>query len=201
MPSGIKVKICGLRRPLDARAAVEAGADMLGVLLCASRRQVSLNEAAEILGEAPETVRKVGIFVDPELEEVEAAVEIAGIEVAQLSGDESPEFCDRLSIETMKSFRVTADGVVPYPFAYAGPIRHVDAPNVRGGAGIEWDWSRAAGLAAKVDVLLAGGLDLQNVARVIRAVAPWGVDVSSGVESDGVKDIEKIRRFVEAAKA
>ena len=104
MPSGIKVKICGLRRPLDARAAVEAGADMLGVLLCASRRQVSLDEAAEILGEAPETVRKVGIFVDPELEDVEAAVEIAGVEVAQLSGDESPEFCDRLSIETMKSF-------------------------------------------------------------------------------------------------
>ncbi len=201
MPSSTRVKICGLRQPLEARAAVEAGADLVGVVLCAARRQVSLLEAAEILSEVPAAVRKVGIFVDPELDEVEAAVEIVGIEVAQLCGAELPEFCDRLSIGTMKSFRMADHGVVPDPFAYAGPIRHVEAPNVRGGAGIEWDWSRAAGLAAKADVLLAGGLDPNNVAHAIEAVSPWGVDVSSGVESDGAKDIEKIWRFIEAAKA
>ena len=201
MPEGIRVKICGLRRPAEARAAVEAGADMVAVVLCPARRRVSLSRAAEILGEAPATVRKVGVFVNPRFEEVAAAIEIAGIEVAQLCGDEPPEFCDRLGIEAMKSFRVTDDGVMPDPFAYANPIRHVDAPHVVGGAGIEWDWSRAAGLAAKVDVLLAGGLNPDNVKRAIEAVSPWGVDVSSGVESDGDKDIEKIHRFVEAARS
>lgn len=201
MPEGIRVKICGLRRPAEARAAVEAGADMVAVVLCPARRRVSLSRAAEILGEAPATVRKVGVFVNPRFEEVAAAIEIAGIEVAQLCGDEPPEFCDRLGIGAMKSFRVTDDGVMPDPFAYANPIRHVDAPHVVGGAGIEWDWSRAAGLAAKVDVLLAGGLNPDNVKRAIEAVSPWGVDVSSGVETDGDKDIEKIHRFVEAARS
>ena len=201
MPEVVRVKICGLRRPAEARAAVEAGADMLGVVLCAARRRVSLRQAAEILSEAPATVRKVGIFVNPRFEEVAAAVEIAGIEVAQLCGDEPPEFCDSLGIEAMKSFRVMDCGVIPDPFAYANPIRHVDAPHVVGGAGIEWEWSRAAALAAKVDVLLAGGLNPDNVKRAIEAVSPWGVDVSSGVESDGDKDIEKIHRFVEAARS
>ena len=86
MPERTRVKICGLRRPEDARAAVEAGADMLGVVLCPARRRVPLPLAAEILGEAPAGVRKVGIFVNPRFEEVAAAVEIAGIEVAQLNG-------------------------------------------------------------------------------------------------------------------
>ena len=201
MPERIRVKICGLRRPAEARAAVEAGADMLSVVLCPARRRVPLPLAAEILSEGPATVRKVGVFVNPRFEEVAAAVEIAGIEVAQLCGDESPEFCDSLSIEAMKSFRVTEDGVTPDPFAYASPIKQVDAPHVVGGAGIEWDWSRAARLAAKVDVLLAGGLNPDNVKRAIEAVSPWGVDVSSGVETDGEKDIEKIHRFVEAARS
>ena len=201
MPERIRVQICGFRRPEEARAAVEAGADMLAVVLCPARRRVSLPLAAEILSEAPSTVRKVGIFVNPRFEEVAAAVEIAGIEMAQLCGDESPEFCDSLGVEAMKSFRVTDEGVTPDPFAYANPIKHVDAPHVMGGAGIEWEWSRAAGLAARVDVILAGGLNPDNVKRAIEAVLPWGVAVSSGVETDGDKDIEKIHRFVEAARS
>ncbi len=201
MSSGVKVKICGLRRPAEARAAVEAGADMLGVVLCEARRRVSHQEAREILGEAPSGIQKVGIFVDPTIDEVEAAVVEAGIEVAQLCGSESPEFCERLTIPTMKSFRVTDNGIQPDPDAYSGPILHVEAPNVPGGAGLEWDWTQAAGLTSRFKVLLAGGLKPQNVGDVIAAVSPWGVDVSSGVESDGSKDVEKIRRFVAAAKS
>lgn len=200
MPSHIRVKICGLRDPSEARVAVQAGADMLGVVLCAARRQVSLTEAAEILAEAPSNVRKVGVFVDPDIEEVEAAVEVAGIEIAQLCGAESPEFCSHLDVEVMKSFRVVDRRIVPDPFAYPGRIRHFDSPNMCGGSGIEWDWGSTAALAAEVDVLLAGGLDQQNVANAVQAVLPWGVDVSSGVESDGTKDAEKIYRFVEIAK-
>lgn len=201
MPSHIRVKICGLRDPSEARVAVKAGADMLGVVLCTARRQVSLSEAAEILAEAPSTVGKVGIFVDPDIEEVEAAVEIAGIEIAQLCGAESPEFCSHLDIEVMKSFRMVNRRVVPDPFAYPGRIRHFDSPNVHGGSGIEWDWGSAAALAGEVDVLLAGGLDQQNVAKAVQVVLPWGVDVSSGVESAGTKDTGKIYRFVEVAKS
>ncbi|MCY3802237.1 MAG: phosphoribosylanthranilate isomerase [Chloroflexi bacterium] len=201
MSKRIRVQICGFRRPEEARAAVEAGADMVAVVLCPARRRVPLPLAAEILSEAPAGVRKVGIFVNPRFEEIAAAVEIAGIEVAQLNGDESPEFCDSLEVEAMKSFRVTDAGVVPDPFAYATPIKHVDAPHVVGGAGIEWDWSRAAELATKFDLVLAGGLNPDNVKRAIEAVSPWGVAVSSGVETDGDKDIGKIHRFVEAAKS
>lgn len=200
MPSNVMVKICGLRRPIEARAAVDAGADLLGVILSQARRRVTREEAAEILAEAPKGVVKVGVFVDPELEEVESAIEIAGLHMVQLCGAESPEFCSRISVPVLKSFRITLAGLVPDPAGYPGPVHHVDAPGVPGGAGIEWDWTQAAVLAARFPVLLAGGLKPETVGEVIRAVSPWGVDVSSGVESEGMKDLAKVRQFVAAAK-
>ena len=200
MGAETRVKICGLRDVRAARAAVAAGADMIGVLLSPSRRMVGLEVAAEVLAEASERVVKVGVFVDPSLEEVMAAVEEAGIQAAQLCGSESPDFCRSLGVPAIKSFRIFADGARPEPREYPGPLHHVDAPNALGGAGLEWDWSLAAELAARYEVLLAGGLNPENVGRAIISVSPWGVDVSSGVETGGVKDLDKILRFIEAAK-
>ena len=200
MAEPVKVKICGLRDPGSAAVAIEAGADMLGVILCPARRQVTLEEGAVILAGAGNGVLKVGVFVDPDADEVRAAIDVIGLDIIQLNGNESPEFCSQFSIPVMKSFEVTPLGVVPDPAPYpAGPI-HLDAPGVAGGGGVEWDFSLARGVAAEREVMMSGGLKPENVEAAIVTVRPWAVDVSSGVETDGVKDPALIRAFVERAR-
>ena len=199
MPERVRVKICGLRDPGSAAVAIDAGAAMLGVVLCPARRQVTVDEAAAILAEAGGDVRKVGVFVDPGFDEVLAAVDVIGLDIIQLQGNESPEFCKSLSVTAMKSFKVTSRGALPDPSLYLpGPI-HLDAPGAVGGAGMAWDFSHARGIASERQVMLAGGLNPGNVAAAIIEVEPWAVDVSSGVETDGEKDPALIRAFVERA--
>ena len=200
MAEPVKVKICGLRDRDSAAVAVTAGADMLGVILCPARRQVTLDEAAVILAGAGEGVRKVGAFVDPDADEVRAAIDTIGLDIIQLSGDESPEFCNQFSIPVMKSFKATPRGVLPDPAPYpTGPI-HLDAPGTVGGSGLAWDFSLARGIASERQVMMSGGLNAENVADAIITVRPWAVDVSSGVETDGIKDPALIRAFVETAR-
>lgn len=200
MAEGVRVKICGLRDPESAAVAVAAGADMLGVILCPSRRRVTLEQAARILREAGDGVLKVGIFVDPTIEEVQAAIETVELDFVQLNGAESPEFCARVSVVALKSFKATIDGVRPDPSAYPdGPI-HLDAPGTAGGSGVVWDFSLARDIAAERPVMLAGGLRPDNVAAAIATVRPWAVDVISGVETDGALDPGKIRAFIAGAR-
>lgn len=200
MPDPLKIKICGLRDPASAAVAVTAGADMLGVILCPARRRVRLDAAAQILGEAGDGVLKVGVFVDPTIEEVQAAIDTIGLDIIQLNGEESPEFCNQFSIPAMKTFRATPHGVLPDPAPYpTGPI-NLDAPGTVGGGGRPWDFSLARGIASERPVMMSGGLNPENVADAIIIVRPWAVDVSSGVETDGVKDPALIRAFVERAR-
>ncbi len=200
MAEPVKVKICGLRNPRSAAVAIEAGADMLGVVLTPARRQVTLQEATVVLAAAGKGVRKVGVFVDPDADEVRAAIDIVGLDIIQFQGAESPEFCNQFSIPAMKSFKATPNGVLPDPGPYPpGPI-HLDAPGTVGGSGVEWDFSLARGIASERPVMLSGGLNPDNVAAAVTTVQPWAVDVSSGVETDGVKDLALIRAFVERAR-
>ncbi len=200
MAEPVKVKICGLRDRDSAAVAAAAGADMLGVILCPARRQVTLDQAVVILAGAGKGVRKVGVFVDPDADEVRAAIDTIGLDIIQLNGEESPEFCNQFSIPVMKSFKATPQGVLPDPARYPpGPI-HLDAPGTAGGSGVEWDISLARGIASERPVMLSGGLNPDNVADAIITVRPWAVDVSSGVETDGAKDPALIRAFVERAR-
>lgn len=204
----MKIKICGIRSLPDARAAMDAGADMLGFnFYRESPRFVDLQTCRSICStvrqDAP-WVQLVGVFVNAAVEEIEKALEFCSLDLAQLSGDEPPGLCAELGGRGYKSFHgIPGPNVRPYARRGA-PALLVDAAvrGLYGGTGIAADWNGAARLACDYPLLLAGGLAPGNVAQAIEQVKPWGVDVASGVElRPGVKDPGRMRAFVEAARS
>jgi phosphoribosylanthranilate isomerase len=191
------VKICGMRSAADARAAVDAGADLIGLHFCDSRRRVTPDEAHSIV-DGIEGVKLVGVFIDPSPEEIEAALNAVPLDYLQLHGSETPGDWLRPVIKVLK----VKEGVIPEPDGWPDPIM-LDrwTPDQRGGTGEPWDWDLAAGLISRRSVFLAGGLNPSNVGPVVERLRPYGVDVSSGVESSvGLKDEALMRAFVAAAK-
>jgi len=205
------VKICGITSPADARVAVDAGADALGfVFWFMSPRRVDAALAAAIARDLPESVLRVGVFVDAPFDEMTRVADEVGLDLLQLHGDEPPEALLGLPRPVLKAVRV-GKGFAPeeamrYTALAAGLVVDTRLPGetqMPGGTGVPFDWSLIKGLAARVPFLmLAGGLGPSNVAAAIRAVRPHAVDVSSGVEGlPGRKDPEKVRAFVEAARS
>jgi phosphoribosylanthranilate isomerase len=215
-----RVKICGLTNFEDAAAAVEAGADLLGFIFYErSPRYVEPEQAREIVarlrrayppGEQP-AYRVVGVFVNRPAAYIAAIMALVGLDWAQLSGDEPVAVLEALQRRAFKAIRPRtyeeADAEASFYAALspkAGPRLLIDAyrPGEYGGTGQRADWEIAAQLARLRSILLAGGLTPDNVAEAVRAVRPWGVDVSSGVErAPGVKDHDAIHLFVQRAKA
>lgn len=191
------VKICGITRPEDAQAALEAGAQALGFIFWpGSPRRVTAAQVRRITRDVPAFVTTVGVFVNQPLEEIERRVLEAGVNTVQLHGDEDRGFASRLSRPVIKAIS-EFDGVDWPP----GVTLLVDAhdPAARGGTGRTSDWKAAAGLARSRRVLLAGGLNPENVKTAVATVRPFGIDVSSGVEeSPGIKDHRKIRALFQA---
>ena len=179
------VKVCGITRREDAEAAVAAGASAIGfVFYTKSPRHVEAAQAAA-LGEGLD-VWKVGVFVDETAAFVEAVMRSAKLDVAQIYGGEVPH-----SARVWRAFRVK-DGIT---WEGAAEAVLLDGPS----NGVGFDWTQAQGMAEKV--IVAGGLDASNVAQAIRVARPWGVDASSKLESaPGIKDHEKVRQFVAAAR-
>lgn len=202
----VKIKICGLTNSVDAIAALEAGADALGfVFYEASPRHVGFSKATEIVRELPPFVSKVGVFVNPSRDLVLSAVRQCGLDAIQFHGDEPPEFCRAFApTKAIKAFRIRGsdpfvDGA-PYPSETWLLDGCVDGQ--WGGSGVRFDWEVARAVATSHRVILAGGLQPENVAEAIRKVQPYAVDVSSGVESaPGKKDHAKIRDFIAAVRA
>jgi phosphoribosylanthranilate isomerase len=203
------VKICGLRTVEHALAACTAGADLIGLVFARSRRRVTVEEGAAIAaavraGAGPRP-RIVGLFVNEPPAAVAAVAQAVGLDLAQLSGDEPPEDADALSLPLIKALRLDGSAREDAWVRRAGPrltlLADAHVPGAYGGTGVLADWARAAELARRAPLLLAGGLTPENVAAAIAAVRPAGVDVSSGVETDGVKDSAKIEAFLEAARA
>ena len=197
----IKIKICGLKDAATAVAAVEAGADLVGMVFAPSKRQVDINIATEICRAVGSSAEKVGVFVDSPLEEVNRAVELCGLDMVQLHGGESPEYCRSISCRVIKAFRVRGPDVLNHIADYPGVDLLLDSylEGQAGGTGRNCNWQVAAWVARKYPVYLAGGLTPANVQQAIIAVRPCGLDVSSGVETNGSKDINKIRRFIRLA--
>ncbi|WP_416137111.1 phosphoribosylanthranilate isomerase [Halomonas sp. HK25] len=201
LPIRTRVKLCGLTRPEDVDAAVAAGADALGfVLWPGSQRAVDEARLAELTARVPAFVTRVGLFVDQEPAFIERCA--AYLDLLQFHGDESPAFCEGVGRPWIKALRMR-DGLDLHAAAEAyhgARALLLDAyrPGVPGGTGETFDWSRIpAGLAKPV--ILAGGLDADNVAEAIATVAPFAVDVSGGVEaSPGVKDARRIAAFLAA---
>ena len=205
------VKICGITSPADARVAVEAGADALGfVFWFMSPRKVDPVRAAAIARDLPESVLRVGVFVDAPLDEMKRVADAVGLDLLQLHGDEPPEALVGLPRPALKAVRVgkgfAAEEALRYADHAAGLVVDTRLPGetqMPGGTGVPFDWSLIKGLADRVPFLmLAGGLGPSNVVEAIRAVRPHAVDVSSGVEGlPGRKDPAKVRAFIEAARS
>jgi len=216
------VKICGLREPAHALAAAEAGADFVGLVFAESRRQVTVEQARAIVhalgeplaaaGGGAESIeallrRKrpltVGVFAGADVETINRTAEAVGLDLVQLSGDEPWDMCDKLSRPVLKSVRVrdgtSAEEIIAALRPGAVPLLDTHAEGALGGTGRPFDWSVAAEVARRLPVILAGGLTPENVGEAVRRVRPWAVDVSSGVETAGVKDVGKIRAFIAAA--
>ncbi len=199
--SRVRIKMCGMTRPEDALAAAEAGADAIGMIFWAgSPRAVDVERAREIVSVLPPFVTAVGVFVDEDGREVDRIAAEVPLDVVQLHGEESPEYCASRRVRVMKAFRVRDGKSLEGMDRYAGTVSAflLDAwdPERPGGTGIAFDWTLARG-RGRVPLVLAGGLTPGNVAEAIRTARPWGVDVSSGIESaPGVKDHGLLREFV-----
>ena len=204
----VRVKVCGITRPGDAELAARLGAAWVGfVFWSRSPRCVEPAAARAILAGLPPHVGGVGVFVDRAPDEVNAIADEVGLAAVQLHGHESPTACRQCRRRVIKAVRLSGarGGGGDDPDAvWSGATLLVDAfdPLRMGGTGKPADWNRAAQVARRRRLLLAGGLRADNVAEAVRRVAPYGVDVSSGVESrPGVKDPDRMRAFFAALAA
>ena len=212
-----KVKICGIRNLDDALVAAEAGADFIGLVFVPGRRRRLDPSAAKVivsgLKDADAAPQVVGLFADQDLEEVNRTIETCGLDLAQLCGQESLEYCTQTRAKVIKVVHIPSSAspeqvpqeLVKRVNAYreAGHLVTLDrlVEGLQGGTGESFDWSIAAQLSRQgSSFLLAGGLAPNNVGQAVATVRPWGVDVSSGVETNGDKDHEKIREFIRNAK-
>lgn len=201
-----KVKICGITNLADGLAAAEAGADALGFNFYEkSPRHVSLKAAAEIAKRLPPFVMRVGLFVNASEDLVTRAIGECGLTMLQFHGDEAPDFCVQFGLMSMRAFRIRdAESLKQIPeFQTAAYLLDAYSPEARGGTGEKFNWDLAIE-AQKFGrpIFLAGGLTPENVAAAVRKVRPFGVDVSSGVESaPGKKDPAKVRAFIQAVRA
>lgn len=200
----VKVKVCGITSIEDALAAVEAGADALGfVFFSKSPRNIFPEQAAAIIRCLPPFVQIVGLFVNEQLTVVNSIADQCGLDVVQLHGEETPEFCAGVKRRVIKAFRVKDQSSLDRLGDYDVAACLLDAwsPAAYGGTGETFNWEIAAAAAASQCIILAGGLTPENVAEAVATVKPYAVDVSSGVESaPGVKDREKIFNFIRNAR-
>ena len=190
-----KVKICGLSTKEAVETAVSSGADYIGFVFAPSKRQVTLDQAAELAKLIPADVRKVGVFVSPSRAQLLEAIEKVGLDLVQVHGQVADELFEALPCASIQAVQVDGDGHVPNSRA---DYLLFDAPVA--GSGRTFDWGRLDTTGLAQPFFIAGGLKEDNVAKAIQYFTPYAVDVSSGVETDGQKDQEKIRRFIERAK-
>jgi len=200
-----RVKICGLTRPEDVRAAVECGADAIGLVFYEqSPRAVTIHQAEVLAREVPPFVSLVGLFVNASEARVNEVLERIPLDLLQFHGDESPDFCARFGRRWIKAVRVREAGQIDHAFMeYQGASGLlVDAwdPERYGGTGQSFNWNLIPG-DRSLPLVLAGGLSSANVSRAIEQVRPWAVDVSGGVEScKGIKDVVKISEFIKEVR-
>ncbi|EAV9866904.1 phosphoribosylanthranilate isomerase [Listeria monocytogenes] len=197
------VKICGLKKAVDVAAAVDNGADMIGFVFAKSKRQVTVEKAHELAKNIPANVKKVGVFVNPTEEELTTAIKGVPLDIVQLHGQEPAKQANRTDAEVIKAFPVK-DGKIPtnindYP--NASILLDAPAEEYEGGSGKTFDWDKInRDMLTKNKLIIAGGLNAQNVQEAIKRFEPYAVDISSGVETNEEKDPEKIKCFIKTAK-
>jgi phosphoribosylanthranilate isomerase len=199
-----KIKICGITSEVDGQFAASLGVDAVGFVLAESPRRVQPETVREITASLPPFVSTVGVFVDADLESVRQTAAFCRLDWVQLHGNESPDYCRALDLKVLKAIRVKDSKTIKAMAAYKGCVKgfvlDTYVKGQHGGTGKTFDWTLAKEAKTYGPIILSGGLTPQDVRKAISQVRPYGVDVSSGVESaPGIKDHEKMRRFVEQA--
>jgi phosphoribosylanthranilate isomerase len=211
----VMVKLCGLSEEEHAVTAAEAGADYLGFVFAPSRRRVSPAVAARLCGVVSRMPRRpllVGVFVDESPDVVNAIARDCGLDAVQLSGEETATYASRIDYPVIRTIGVargtTAGEVIAFAESYrqqadreVGFLLDAASRTARGGTGVVFDWEVARQVSVRCPIMVAGGLTPANVGDLVRCVAPWGVDVSSGVEQGGRKHPVLIQAFVAAVRA
>ena len=190
-----KVKICGLSTKEAVKTAVSAGADYIGFVFAPSKRQVTVEQAIELAKFIPSHIQKVGVFVSPSRAELLEAVDKVGLDFVQVHGQVVDKLFENLPCASIQAVQVDGNGHVPNSQA---DYLLFDAPVA--GSGQTFDWGQLDTTELSQPFFIAGGLNEDNVEEAIQHFTPFAVDVSSGVETDGQKDHEKIRRFIERVK-
>ncbi len=198
------IKFCGCTSPDDVALAVQAGADAFGMIFAPSPRRISFEAAAEIARRLPGTIAPVAVFVNPTAAEVDGVHELFPNALLQFSGDETPEFVGRYGDRALKAIHVDDRDVRMEErcdrFPDALVLFDARQDGLAGGTGLTFDWNHVVDIAAKRRVVIAGGLRPDNVGECVERARPYGVDVRSGIETDGRKDAAKMNAFVRAVR-
>ena len=201
----MRIKMCGMTRAVDVAQAVRLGVDAVGFIFYThSRRAVSVMEAKNIMQAIPAFVDAVAVFVNPEVSFVQDVIRTLPVQYLQFHGDETPPFCEQFGRPYIKAVSATSSAFIHQSMALhknaAAILLDTPSEHTRGGSGMPFDWSIIP-QAPTVPLILAGGLDAENVAQAIRTCNPYAVDVCSGIEAlAGIKDDELMRRFVEQVR-
>jgi phosphoribosylanthranilate isomerase len=202
----VKIKICGLTRPEDVLLLGEMPVDFAGFIFVPDTpRFVEPGKATKLIRLLPDRIQPVGVFLDEKPDIVRETADICGLKILQFHGDEPAEYCEQFNLPYFKVIRVegSLDGRIPGGYRPLAFLLDTFVKGTPGGTGRTFDWTVAGRVVESgLSVILAGGLNPENISRAVEEVHPWGVDVSSGVESRaGIKDPEKVRRFVEVVKS
>ena len=211
-----RIKICGIKNEAHAIALAKAGVDFIGLVFASSPRQITPDYAkkiVELLKTKENRAETVGVFVNTEVGKVNRIADLCGLDWVQLSGDEPWQYCKELNRPVIKTIRVSRNfkpEKIIADLSYGEKILakqkhlyHIDSnvPEKYGGTGQPFNWKLAKPIAEAFPVIMAGGLTPENVREAIGIIKPWGVDVSTGVETKGAKDMDKINRFISAVKS
>ncbi|MCU4824591.1 phosphoribosylanthranilate isomerase [Bacillus cereus] len=200
----MKVKICGITDMETAKRSCEYGADALGFVFAESKRKITPKRAEEIIQELPANVLKIGVFVNESVEVIQKIADECGLTHVQLHGDEDNYQIRRLNIPSIKSLGVTSESDMKNARGYETDYILFDSPKEKfhGGNGKTFSWELLGYMPKELreKTILAGGLNALNIEEAIQTVRPYMVDVSSGVETEGKKDVEKIKQFIKKAK-
>ncbi|WP_462411876.1 phosphoribosylanthranilate isomerase [Neobacillus sp. Marseille-QA0830] len=199
----MKVKICGITDVGTGVKAAEYGADAIGFVFAESKRKVTVERAREIAVKLPQDVWKVGVFVNQTRDEIQRIASFVGLTHIQLHGEEPADFCESFALPVIKAISFQSNEKLEEMNSYPSTFLLLDGPKgkYRGGNGTSFDWNQVdTNVIYGKKLILAGGLHAENVEAAIRIINPYMVDVSSGVETEGRKDLKKIRAFIERAK-
>lgn len=198
----VRIKICGISDVETAMGAAALGADAIGMVFAPSKRRVTPETARAISLSLPPFVSRVGVFVNAALQEVMEIADFCQLDAVQLHGNEPPDYCRSLRQRVIKAFQMregTMDNINDYPVD--GILLDSYVTGTHGGTGIAFDWTVIQRLNVHRPLILAGGLNADNVSKAIEIAGPYAVDVSSGIETNGTKDLDKIENFINKVKS